>query len=110
MADFSIVLAVMTAVQKAINLWKQYRNMPRLKAITTVIILRPAYFSSQGVYHIGARRSRTGCAPVSIDTLLETEIYRQHLVEGSLEKTKHTSNYRKPFGDSQPRAADSCCN
>jgi flagellar hook-associated protein FlgK len=100
MADFSIGLSGLTAVQKAINvIGNNIANAASEGYHKQVIDLAPAYFSSQGSITIGGgvvvqdvRRS--------LDTLLEQEIYRQQSVEGALVKKQNTlKTIENAFGE-----------
>lgn len=100
MADFSIGLSGLTAVQRAINIiGNNIANAASEGYHKQIIDLAPAYFSSQGSITIGGgvvvqdvRRS--------MDTLLEQEIYRQQSVEGSLVKKQNTlETIENAFGE-----------
>jgi flagellar hook-associated protein 1 FlgK len=100
MADFSIGLSGLTAVQKAINIiGNNIANAASDGYHKQIIDLAPAYFSSQGSITIGGgvvvqdvRRS--------IDTLLEQEIYRQQSVQGALVKKQNTlETIENAFGE-----------
>jgi flagellar hook-associated protein 1 FlgK len=100
MADFSIGLSGLTAIQKTLNvIGNNIANAASEGYHKQVVDLAPAYFSTQGSTIIGGgvivqdvRRS--------IDTLLEQEIYRQQSVEGSLVQKQNTlETIENAFGE-----------
>ncbi len=100
MADFSIGLSGLNAIQKSLNIiGNNIANAASEGYHKQVVDLSPAYFSSQGSVIIGGGVTVQDVRR-SIDTLLEQEIYRQQSVEGDLAQKQNTlQTIENAFGE-----------
>jgi flagellar hook-associated protein FlgK len=100
MADFSIGLSGLTAVQKALNvIGNNIANAASDGYHKQRVELSPAFFTNQGSIVLGGGVEVTDVRR-SIDTLLEQEIYKQNSELGSLTQRENTlQTIENSFGD-----------